>query len=80
MRSKPSLGAPSHGPRGNCRCDTERDFLGGSLNKVTCRTRDRKLTWSRGGSGHRLYEIGVISSDEGPVVVHAMPARDKYLR
>ena len=27
-----------------------------------------------------LYEIGVISSDEGPVVVHAMPARDKYLR
>lgn len=28
----------------------------------------------------KLYEIGVISSDEGPVVVHAMPARDKYLR
>ena len=26
-----------------------------------------------------LYEIGVVSSDEGPVVVHAMPARDKYL-
>lgn len=27
-----------------------------------------------------LYEIGVVSSDEGPVIVHAMPARDKYLR
>lgn len=26
-----------------------------------------------------LYEIGVVSSDHGPVVVHAMPARDKYL-
>jgi hypothetical protein len=27
-----------------------------------------------------LYEIGVVTSDEGPVVVHAMAARDKYLR
>ncbi|MGI8753525.1 MAG: hypothetical protein ACR2MN_14670 [Acidimicrobiales bacterium] len=26
------------------------------------------------------YEIGVVDSDEGPVVVHAMPARAKYLR
>ena len=26
-----------------------------------------------------LYEIGVVSSEEGPVVVHAMPARPKYL-
>ena len=25
------------------------------------------------------YEIGVVSSDEGPVIVHAMPARRKYL-
>ena len=27
-----------------------------------------------------LYEIGVVGSDEGPVVVHAMKARSKYLR
>ncbi len=27
-----------------------------------------------------FYEIGVVGSDEGPVVVHAMRARDKYLR
>lgn len=27
-----------------------------------------------------LYEIGVVSSSDGPVVVHAMPARAKYLR
>ena len=26
------------------------------------------------------FEIGVVSSDEGPVIVHAMPAREKYLR
>jgi hypothetical protein len=27
-----------------------------------------------------LYEFGVVSSEDGPVIVHAMPARTKYLR
>ena len=27
-----------------------------------------------------LFEIGVVSSDQGPVIVHAMPARRQYLR
>lgn len=27
-----------------------------------------------------LYEIGVTSSSRGPVIVHAMAARTKYLR
>lgn len=27
-----------------------------------------------------LYEVGVVSTDEGPIVVHAMKARPKYLR
>ncbi len=27
-----------------------------------------------------LYEVGVIDSQDGPVVVHAMPARRRYLR
>ena len=27
-----------------------------------------------------LLEVGVIDSDHGPVIVHAMPARPKYLR
>jgi hypothetical protein len=27
-----------------------------------------------------LYEIGVVGTDEGPIVVHAMQARPKYLR
>jgi hypothetical protein len=27
-----------------------------------------------------LYEIGVVTSEEGPVVVHAMPARPLYRR
>lgn len=25
-----------------------------------------------------LFEIGVVTSGEGPVIVHAMPARPKY--
>lgn len=27
-----------------------------------------------------LHEIGVVDSDDGPVIVHAMLARAKYLR
>ncbi|CAN5898594.1 hypothetical protein BH23ACT5_BH23ACT5_10340 [soil metagenome] len=27
-----------------------------------------------------LHEVGVVGSADGPVVVHAMPARPKYLR
>lgn len=27
-----------------------------------------------------LLEIGVVTADDGPVVVHAMPARPKYQR
>lgn len=27
-----------------------------------------------------LYEIGVVGSDEGPLIVHAMRARPNYLR
>lgn len=27
-----------------------------------------------------LLEIGVVAGDEGDVVVHAMPAREKFLR
>jgi hypothetical protein len=30
--------------------------------------------------GGNLLEIGVVTSDEGPVIVHAMPARPKYRR
>lgn len=28
----------------------------------------------------RLLEVGVVSGREGPVIVHAMPARNTYLR
>ena len=28
----------------------------------------------------KLLEIGVVDTSDGPVIVHAMPARPKYLR
>jgi hypothetical protein len=40
---------------------------------------DEDLTMLVGpDSAGNLFEIGVVSSEEGPVVVHAMPARPKY--
>lgn len=31
-------------------------------------------------SSAQLLEIGVVAGDLAPVIVHAMPARDKFLR
>ena len=31
-------------------------------------------------SATRLLEIGVVDSSDGPIIIHAMPARPKYLR
>lgn len=28
----------------------------------------------------RLLEIGVVDASDGPIIIHAMPARPKYLR
>lgn len=30
--------------------------------------------------GGNLYEVGVITGSDGPIIVHAMSARPKYLR
>jgi hypothetical protein len=31
-------------------------------------------------SAANLLEIGVIDTNDGPVIIHAMPARTRYLR
>lgn len=42
---------------------------------------DDGLTMLIGGDrAGTLLEVGVIDSDDGPIIVHAMPARAKYLR
>ena len=32
------------------------------------------------GVSGALFEVGVVESDQAPVIVHAMPARAKFLR
>jgi hypothetical protein len=50
-------------------------------NPLRAESLDEDLTMLVGADhAGNLYEIGVVSSDEGPVIVHAMPARSKYLR
>ena len=46
---------------------------------VTCPERSQARLIGPDLAGN-LFEIGVVSSEEGPVIVHAMPAREKYLR
>jgi hypothetical protein len=50
-------------------------------NPVLVEDLDEELTMLIGpDQAGNLYEIGVVSSEQGPVVIHAMPARPKYLR
>lgn len=50
-------------------------------NPILVEDLDERMTMFIGPNraGH-LYEIGVVGTDEGPIVVHAMKARPKYLR
>lgn len=42
---------------------------------------DEDLTMLIGPSqAAQMLEVGVVASDDGPVIVHAMPARPKFLR
>ena len=50
-------------------------------NPIRVEDLDEELTMLVGpDAAGNLYEIGVVASTNGPVVVHAMPARPKYLR
>ena len=50
-------------------------------NPISVEDLDEGLTMLIGSDrAGNLYEIGVVGSDEGPVIVHAMRARPKYMR
>ena len=50
-------------------------------NPILVEDLDERMTMFVGpDQAGNLYEVGVVSTDEGPVVVHAMRARPKYLR
>jgi hypothetical protein len=57
------------------------DILHGFNNPIRAHDLDEGLRMligpDRAGS---LYEVGVVESIDGPVIVHAMLARPKYLR
>jgi len=61
-------------------CDKE-TILHAFNNPIRSEDLDERLTMIIGpGHDGQVYEIGVVSSDEGPIIVHAMLARAKYLR
>ncbi|MFP3881463.1 MAG: hypothetical protein ACLFWH_03990 [Actinomycetota bacterium] len=50
-------------------------------NPILVEDLDERMTMFIGpDSAGNLYEIGVVGTEEGPIVVHAMKARPKYLR
>ncbi|HJQ92019.1 MAG TPA: hypothetical protein VJ950_09955 [Acidimicrobiia bacterium] len=50
-------------------------------NPVLVEDLDERMTMFIGPDrAGNLYEIGVVGTKDGPVVVHAMKARPKYLR
>lgn len=57
------------------------DILHAFRNPIYVEPLDEGLTMLVGPSrAAHLLELGVVDSDAGPVIVHAMPARPKYLR
>lgn len=50
-------------------------------NPIRVEELDEELTMLVGSDGAgNLLEVGVVTTDEGPVIVHAMPARHRYMR
>lgn len=50
-------------------------------NPVLVEDLDERMTmFIRPDRAGNLYELGVVGTDEGPIVVHAMKARPKYVR
>jgi hypothetical protein len=60
---------------------TEPDILHAYRNPIRAYELDEDLTMLIGGdTTGRLCEIGVVAGAEAFVIVHAMPARSKFLR
>lgn len=57
------------------------DMLHAWRNAIDAWELDEGLTMLIGPDGSaRLLEVGVVDSDDGPLIVHAQPARRKFLR
>lgn len=59
----------------------DEDMLHAFNNPISYEDLDDGFTMIIGPSrSARLLEVGVVDTDHGPVIVHAMTARRKYLR
>lgn len=60
----------------------EEDILHAFRNPVHLQDADDEgfSVWIGPSYSGELLEVGMIDSDEGPVIIHAMKARPKYLR
>lgn len=60
----------------------DEDILHAFDNPIRAEDLDDGLTMLIGPdrSAANLLEIGVVNGEDGPVIVHAMPTRQKYLR
>ncbi len=60
---------------------TDQDMLHAYANPIRVFDLDNGFTMLIGGDvAGSLHEIGVVEAATGSVIVHAMPARDKFLR
>ena len=60
---------------------TNETILHAFNNPIRVEDLDEDMTMFIGGdSAGNLIEVGVVGSDVRPVIVHAMPARAKYLK
>jgi hypothetical protein len=73
------MGAPVIAPSALRHRVSEEAIMHAFNNPIRVEDVDEGLTMLLGPDpAGNLYEIGVVSSEEGPVIVHAMPARRKY--
>jgi len=67
-------------PSGRRHGITDSDMLHAFRNPIHIWEMDEGMTMLIGPDrAARLLEVGVVDGDDGPVIVHAMRARDKFL-
>lgn len=60
---------------------TDQDMLHAYGHPIRAFELDESMTMLIGGSASgALLEVGVVEGTDGSVIVHAMPAREKFLR
>ncbi|MCY4516371.1 MAG: hypothetical protein OXB99_03935 [Acidimicrobiaceae bacterium] len=59
---------------------SEEDILHAYRNPIRLYYQDHRVLLVGGGWGGNILEIGVEEGEERDIIIHAMPARDKFLQ